>query len=340
MLIDAFRNANAAIALITLCIIIGDRPTRAENFNAEIESTSDIGVHGYASLPEPSVMAYGDAEHDPCSLNYLPTNHWSEYLTMFSGIDGSKQPQDYGVNANLGVRFAAEWAAPLSTEWGLGYQIGTAFEPSDNAVQVFELLGEDTTRIQNHTTAGVFHRGERLGWGIVHDFLYQDGFDTVTLGQWRARIGYRLTPLTEMGVTGRARSTGDDATFNGSNVRLQTVDQVSAYIRRTFDTGVQGTLWMGIADGHSESNAVVGTKAPFDESMVIGADILCPLNESFAIYGETNLIFPADTGTVDAMLGIQWYPGGNAKRARRQQYSAFLPTASDSTFSVDLIPQN
>src|SRR5262245_6909032 len=34
-------------------------------------------------------------------------------LTFFGGLDGSKQPQDLGINANMGVRLAANLGLPL-----------------------------------------------------------------------------------------------------------------------------------------------------------------------------------------------------------------------------------
>jgi hypothetical protein len=121
-------------------------------------------------------------------------------------------------------------------------------------------------------------------------------------------------------------------------VRLRTINQASVYWRRFYDTGVQGSLWLGIADEHGESNAVTGPSKATDESFVMGADVLAPLSSRFAIYGETNLMMPADTGTVDAFMALAWYPGGSARRARRTRFGALLPVAAGTSFSIDLLP--
>lgn len=265
-------------------------------------------------------------------------SHPLRHLSFLSAIDGSKQPQDYGVNANLGVRSRVNYAAPLWETYGLGFQIGSAIEWSDNAVRVFELLGEDTTRFQNHTTAGIFQRIDGWGWGVAFDFLYQDGFDESSLGQYRGRIYHDVGCRTQVGAEVRLRAFDDEVDFLGNQVTLRSVDQGHVFVRRFFETGVQGTLWLGLVDEHGESNAVTGSAPAADERLVLGADFLAPLNHSFAMYGETNLIMPADTGTVDAFLGMVWYPFANARRARRERFSPMLPVAADTSFAVDLIP--
>ena len=36
-----------------------------------------------------------------------------ENLSVFAGLDGSKQPQDLGINANMGLRLSANWGFRL-----------------------------------------------------------------------------------------------------------------------------------------------------------------------------------------------------------------------------------
>ena len=71
-------------------------------------------------------------------------------LSLFAGLEGSKQPQDFGVNANFGGRFQANLGLPLVEACGLGMQIGTSINYTDNAVQVFERVegtSEDGSKI-------------------------------------------------------------------------------------------------------------------------------------------------------------------------------------------------
>lgn len=264
--------------------------------------------------------------------------HAQDQLSFLSAIDGAKQPQDYGVNADLGVRFRVNYAAPLAEAYGLGYQVGMAVNWTDNAVRVFELLGEDTTRFQNHTTVGLFQRTDLFGWGVVFDHLYQDGFDESSLGQIRLQASHDVTANTQIGYMGRLRAFDDTAEFLGSTVRLRSIDQHSLYFRHFFETGVQSTCWIGVVDEHGESNAVTGPSPARDKSFAFGADFVAPLNDSLALYGETNLIFPADTGTVDAFFGVVWYPCGGAKTAHRAAYAPMQPVAAATSFAVDLLP--
>ena len=267
-----------------------------------------------------------------------PQRHCLEQLSFLAAIDGAKQPQDYGVNADLGVRLRSQYAAALNEEIGLGFQIGSAVTWTDNAVRVFELIGEDTNRFQNYTTVGLFQRAGRWGWGGVFDHLYQNGFDDSSLGQYRGRISYELTKNTQIGLTGRLRAFDDKAEFLDTEVTLRSINQGSIYIRHFFETGVQSTWWLGLVDEHGESNAVLGPAPARNNAFVVGADFVAPLNDSFALYGEMNLITPADTGTVDAFFGIAYYPFANARVAHRSRWTPMLPTAASTSFSVDLLP--
>ena len=266
---------------------------------------------------------------------------WSHFV----GIDGSKQPQDYGVNANLGLRLSTERSGPLSDAAGIGFQVGTAVEQSDNAVRVFELIGQETSRFQNHTTLGIFRRGvasgatfsDRLGWALAYDHLYQDGFDTTSLSQCRTRLQYEWSVRDSIGGVARFELDDDQARFGNDRVTLRSINQYDLFWRHYYATGVQTTTSIGVAERHGEHNTVTGPSPSFDEAFVFGADFLAPISNSFAIYGETNLIFPADTGTVDAFLGLMFFPNRPAARIRRGRYDAMQPLASDVTFPVDLI---
>lgn len=287
-------------------------------------------------------------EVDPEDFSEVKASEWNGYFpslwrweetTLLAALDGSKQPQDFGVNANLGGQAAINTAFPVFEAWGIGVQAGSSIIASSNAVRVYELLGEETGRTQSFTTLGVFQRTDSgFGWGFVHDFLYEKSFESFQLGQWRVRGSYLFNPRNEVGVNAAFRSNSDTGVFGASTpVTLRPIDQGSVYLRHYWKTGAQTTGWFGIADEHSENNAVTGPSASKNNPFLFGADVLMPLTSSLAIYGETNIIMPSDTGTVDAFLGIQWYPGGNVFRARRGRYSPMMSLASPTTFSVDLL---
>ncbi len=271
--------------------------------------------------------------------NETGTPGWFDELTFFAGIDGAKQPQDFGVNALLGGQASMNWGLPLLPDWGVGLQLGTGVTAAANAVQVFDLLGETRGRLQSFTTVGLFQRTTGgFSWGFAHDFLYQDYFDNFSLSQWRMRTAYLINPSNEIGATVALRGRQDTGLFAGAvPVTLRSIDQGQLFWRRFWESGAQTTFWIGLADGHGENNAVTGPAPRKGEQFLFGADLLMPLTASLALYGEANMIMPADTGTVDAFLGIQWSPRGRSYQARRGCFSPLLPLAAPTSFAVDLL---
>lgn len=285
---------------------------------------------------QPVVSDYGShlcAESDSLDSYFDQTT-----VTGFFGIDGSKQPQDFGVNANLGVAGSIAMSAPLWREQGIGLQVGTRAVFTGNAVQVFELLGESKDRFQNFTSVGLFKRFEnRFAIGATYDWLNQESFDNFTLSQWRVRASVDVNKQVEIGVTINIADRTDEGSFNLERVTLEPVDQVSIYLRQRWGTGVITTFWLGVADEHSEENAVTGTLPVKTNQVLFGADIFAPLNHWMAIYGETNLVMPADTGAVDAFLGLRFAPQGiRRSRCRNNRFRSLLPVASNPSFTTNL----
>ena len=262
---------------------------------------------------------------------------WLQEFSILGAIDGSKQPQDFGVNANLGGQAGFNWGIPLLSDYGIGAQIGTGVTATANAVRVFEPVIGNTDRIQHYTTVGLFQRLDcGFGWGCVYDHLYEDSYDSFSLSQWRIRGSYDCNACNQIGITAMIAGNSNSGFAGATAVTLAPITQGHVYWRRIWQSGTQTTFWAGVAEGHSEANLALGDGPPADDQFLFGADILAPLNDSFAIYGETNLMMPADTGTVDAFLGIQWFPGKSAYRARRTKFSPMMWLASTTSFSVDL----
>jgi len=329
MVADQRPRADAALGLLALASVCCAARAGEPRPDAEASRLS----YSVDASPPVAVVCRGESGCASCG-------GWFDELTLFGGLDGSKQPQDFGVNANLGGQAHVNWGVPLSYDYGLGLQIGQTLVATDNAVQVHELVGEARSRFQSYTTVGLFQRTDSgLSWGFAYDWLNEESFDDFSLQQWRLRGAYDLGRCDQIGVSVNLASGGDTGVYNGlttSVVRLEAIDQGRLEWRHWWPTGVQTTAWGGIAGGHGENNAVTGPAPDFGESFLMGADILSPLNDYLAIYGETNLIFPADTGTVDAFLGVQFFPGGGAKRARRGRFAPLLPVAAPTSFSVDL----
>jgi hypothetical protein len=318
-----------------------------ENNSPESDSLMPAGASGNISF-EASGGAPLGASVEPAAWAF-PGRTSSDYvrrhsslleeLTFFAGIDGSKQPQDFGVNAVVGGQVSMNWGLPLLPQYGVGMQVGTGLTATANAVRVFELVGETTGRTQSFTTLGIFQRLDNgISWGFAHDFLYEEYFDNFSLSQWRIRGAYDLGACNQVGVNAMLPGRSETGVFGAStNVQLKPIAQANVFWRHYWESGPQTTMWIGVAEGHGENNAVVGPAPAKGEQFLFGGDFLAPLTDSLAIYGESNLIMPADTGTVDAFLGVQWYPGRRATSARRGRFNPLLPLASPTTFAVDLV---
>lgn len=263
--------------------------------------------------------------------------NWTESLELFAGLDGSKQPQDFGVNAQFGGRMHANWAMPISHDYGIGLQVGTAVSQAHHAVAVTHAIEGSTRRTQSFTTAGIFQRTETgWTWALVDDFLYQEDYDSTALMQLRGRVGYDLNGRDEIGVFGMAPLIGADASWAGNPVHLRPLAQGSLFWRHTWDFGGQTTGWLGMSERHGQANIALGDRSQTNVVPVFGSDLHLPLNDHWAIYGEANFVTPADTGTVDAFLGFAYYPAGGAVLWRKRAFSPVLPVASSPSMSVNL----
>ena len=271
-----------------------------------------------------------------------PSRGLLENFDVFLGLEGSKQPQDYGVNAHLGGRFSVNKGLPLWESAGLGLQVGTSLNYTENAVQVFERFGASTHRTQSFTTVGLFQRLDSgLVWAGAWDFLYESYFDHFSLNQFRGQLGWR-SDADELGLRASLSGDRDRGTIIGVPVTLKPLSQGNAYWRHTWESQAETTLWVGLAESHGQRNlafeALLGDprQAASGARLLFGAEIQVPLNDHWALFGQGNFITPADTGSVDAYLGVCWYPAGGAYGARQRQFAPVLPVANSPTFTVDL----
>lgn len=279
--------------------------------------------------PIPSTTRIPEADARPSAI--------FDNLSLFAGLDGSKQPQDFGVNALFGGRFQLDWGIPLLREHGLGLQVGTSINASADAVQVFDRIQGTKGRLQNFTTIGLFQRRESgLNWAVGYDLLYEQYFDHFHLGQWRGQLAYELDARNEFGVNLMLRSYGSDGYFNKTRVSLQPIDMANLFYRHQWASGVNTSFWVGLADHHNEPNAALGDAGRVAHPFVYGAQIDAPLNDHISLFGQANFITPPSTGTVDAFLGLAFHPVSRAARERSKAFRPVMPVANNPTFAVDL----
>jgi hypothetical protein len=257
-------------------------------------------------------------------------------LTIFAGPDGSKQPQDLGINANMGLRVGVNWAGPIARTSGLGVQVGLGQNFSDAAVHVLDQVEGTSSRQQTFLTAGLFQRTKTFSWGVAFDTVIERYYDDVTLAQWRGRVAFDVRPADQLGIAFRAPARGADGNVATTAVRLDPIAQVAAFHRHTWDTHAQTTVWLGVASGHDNVVLVFPENTRSAPVAVYGAEIFVPLSGRFAIQGASNLILPAATGTVDAYLGVVWFPGRGAMQAATAAFAPMMAVANNPEFAVNL----
>jgi hypothetical protein len=258
-------------------------------------------------------------------------------LNLFIGLDGSKQPQDLGINANMGARFSGNFGVPVAKKSNIGVQFGAALNLSDAAVHVLDQVEGTSSRQQTYLTFGVFQRDMgKVNWALGYDVLFEHYYDDFTLGQVRGQAGYSATTKDEVGVWFTAGAHGADGLMGTTPVRLDPISQVNGYYRRTWSTFAQTTIWAGVSGRHDEVVWVFPANPFHDHVFVYGADLHMPLNDRFAVTGAANFLTPTATGTVDAYLGVVFYPGHLAMHRPVHDFSPAMTVANNPTFSVNL----
>jgi hypothetical protein len=258
-------------------------------------------------------------------------------LTFFAGLDGSKQPQDLGINANMGVRVAGNIGVPLVERWNLGAQGGVALNLSDAAVHVLDQIEGTSRRTQTFVTAGVFQQlSTRVSWTLAYDYLREHYYDDFVLGQWRGDIAYGASAQDDLGVWFTRSARGDDGVMGDTSVRLDPISQVNAYIRHAWPTGARTTLWAGVATHHHNVVVLLPDNSQDQNVLVYGAQLELPLSNRLSVTGSGNFLTPAATGTVDAYLGVTFFPGRRSPQSARPRFAPPLAVANNPEFPVDL----
>ncbi len=202
-----------------------------------------------------------------------------ENLSLFVGPDGSKQPQDLGINAEMGVRFAANWGFPILERFNLGAQVGAASNISDGAVDVLNQIGGPGHRTQTFVTMGVFQRPtSRVNWGVVYDTSFERYYDNFHFAQWRGQAGYGVTASDEVGMWFAKSAEGQDGHMGVTAVRLDPISQVNAYTRHTWASHAQTTVWVGVANAHSNVVWVLPDNSSTGHVLVYGSSLDIPLS--------------------------------------------------------------
>ncbi len=316
---------DSIITLILFLLMVSQ--AYAQRIDAHSTSIQSVVKNGFKTeLPDLTLVSFSERQRD-----------WTENLSVFVGLDGSKQPQDVGIHAHFGGRAAVNLGLPIFPDRGIGIQVGSAMSATDAAVAVLEAVDGTDSRFQSLSTVGLFQRSDAgFQWAVVWDILHQSYYDDITLNQLRARIDVNVTEMDTIGIQGMW-SMGDtqNAQVAGTTVRLSPIDQISAIWGHEWESGAVTEGWLGIADSHGEVVHVFPGNPRRSTAALFGASIRAPLTEKLALYGQGNFILPADSGTVDAYLGVV-YTFGKSHCSKRNRFAPILDVAGSTSFAVDL----
>jgi hypothetical protein len=256
-------------------------------------------------------------------------------LNFYTTVDAFKGPLDLDDrNGNFGLSFALNAGVPVARRYGIGVQAGTSAVLTNFYGTQFT---GSTVRSQNFTTVGLFQNVPfgcgNLKWGFAYDWLYDDYYTALTMGQWRVKLGYELDPCREIGIWATIPDKGDSARLDDSQ-EVSNIDwfkpiaQGSLYYRRCWQSGIGTTAWLGIADEPGE--------------VVFGADAHVPITCRLALVGGFNYILPsasAEAGQDEEMwnlsMGIEWRPRACTNHCLGpRKYSPLLPLANNGSFAV------
>ncbi len=110
---------------------------------------------------------------------------------------------------------------------------------------------------------------------------------------------------------------------------------MNGFLRHAWPTGAHTTVWVGMASHHHDIVFVLPDNSRDKNVVVYGAQLELPLSDRLAITGSGNFLTPAATGTVDAYLGVTFFPG-RKKAFARGQFAPPMILSNNPEFPVDL----
>ena len=272
-----------------------------------------------------SGQAIWDASQVGCFINRSD-------LRFSTTVNGFKGPVDLdNQNGNFGTGFGVNGGFPLASRFGIGFQAGTGAVLSNFHGTQFT---GDTIRCQQFTTLGLFHRvaftGERLKYGFAFDWLNDNYYASIGLSQWRVKLGYEISPCSELGLLAMIPNDGDDVQLNSSPPqfdRMKPVAQGHVYHRRFWDNGITTTTRLGIVE------------EPGD--FALGADANIPLSDRMSLVGGFNYVLPSASGAGgqdeemwNVGIGIEFTTRRCGARGGERRFSPLFRLADNGIFNI------
>ena len=262
-------------------------------------------------------------------LNCLPLE-----AQLSTGVESFKGPVDLNnQNGNFGVSFAVNAGIVVAKRLGIGLQGG-----ANNVLTNFHgtRLTGDGIRSQNFTTVGLFQRlpfgTRKMKWGFTYDWLQDDYYDKIELGQWRVKIAYELSPCNAVGVWANIPEHGESVRIDDGDGLFhfewfEPVTQANLYWRHFWENGIDTSYWIGAVEEPGE--------------FAIGTSARIPLTCQLSALGNFNYVLPSASGAPGGDeemwqlgIGIEFIPGGRSSGCHDRSSTPLLPLPNNATFAV------
>ncbi len=275
-----------------------------------------------------------------CCLPFFP--YLFENLTVFGGAEGFKSNVDFGNNGNFGLSYGVNFGRPVPFFNDLAFQVGGRVVQSN--LSGYDTVGvfETDARNQFFVTAGIFRRFRHctgLQWGVVYDYLSDEYYVDMNLGQVRGEISFRGPKQFELGVWVAANVADDEqpvpaganqlANFPGV-IGWETQDQYNFFVRRQ-GCGGEFRVWGGFTD---------------DSDGIFGGDFRAAITHRFAVVGGFNYLIPNESAEEGGFqqeawgvgVNLVWHIGGRAQCASCSPFRPLFEVANNATMITDLQP--
>lgn len=262
----------------------------------------------------------------PCAC--APTEPWYTNVGLISTLDAFKTPVDLdGLNANFGKRIGGIASFPIFRDWGLGAQVSSTAAWYDWKGSQF--TGHDM-RFQNYNSVGVFQRSctTGLGFGIAHDWLYDDYYVGMHISQFRVATSWEINCNNEIGFWGALPQRRDSASIGTPpvNTEFQSLLQGNLYWKHYWSDYAWTSTYAGLAE------------SPGDISY--GANVQVAVNSVIAVTGACTYVVPGSGGSEgrqeeiwNLSFGFIFYPG-TAFAAQRSQFRPMFAPADPGNFAT------
>ncbi len=246
-----------------------------------------------------------------------------DHFSIFGGVHGAKNSSNRGQDGSFGFQEGfnlGSSAKNIVLPSHCGLQFGMMAAQSNLGGANFTVQ----ERSQIFMTTGAFRRADYgLQGGLVFDYLWDDWYYDLAVGQIRGEISMALSEMNSYGFwfttsvddeTAESRIFGNDVTET-----WETMDIYSIFYRTSL-----------IAGGTGEAKIFAGMTGGSDG--IVGAQSRLPLMNGFALETEFTYLIPDEANGFGANeveswnvgINLAWYPGslacGNCFRQHRPMF--------------------